>query len=509
MSLIGIDVGLRALERVVAANPVRIGVLPFDWATYVSHRTEEEIRPIVRPVTRAAVAAAAAARVAGDRRSGGSPAEAHDLGPRLRAATSVERLSLLRDVVETKIRWVLQFDVDRELPPDRNLFELGLDSIMAMELGNSLRRVVVGVSPNAPFSHSTVDALSSHLAELWDRSIDDSTEFSPATALEPVLSMAPGDGPNEVQSSLHHGSSAIREVADESRDEAGVEANVEPLEVQVIASDTTPDLQLASRPGIGRTGLLAGRSALVFGIADERSIGWGIARAFREHGAEVGVTVRNSSVEHRVSPLAKEIGATVVGACDVRDDRQIRQVMEAWGREHGALDILVDSVAFADPEDLRAGLANTGRGGFSMAIEVTAYSLVALIREARPLLRAGASVIALSSPGAQRAVQGYGVMGVAKATLEAVVRYLALELGPDGIRVNAISTGPIATRAAVTMPGFERIRSRFADATPMRTGITIEDVGETALYLASDLSRRVTGEILFVDGGFNAFVPPA
>jgi enoyl-[acyl-carrier protein] reductase I len=255
-------------------------------------------------------------------------------------------------------------------------------------------------------------------------------------------------------------------------------------------------------------GLLDGRKALIFGVANDHSIAWGIARALHEQGATVGFSSVESLIEKRVRPLATSIGATFVEPCDVQDDDQIRAVFEKWRAEYGDLDILVHALAFARREDLDGAFVNTSREGFGLALDVSAYSLVALVREARPVLHTGSAVLTLTYYGAEKVVGNYNVMGVAKAALEASVRYLAADLGPDGVRVNAISAGPIRTLAAAGIAGFKKMYGEFADVTPLRSNITIEDVGKTAVYLASDLSSAVTGEVVYVDGGFNILGVP-
>jgi enoyl-[acyl-carrier protein] reductase I len=255
-------------------------------------------------------------------------------------------------------------------------------------------------------------------------------------------------------------------------------------------------------------GLLDGKNALVFGVANDHSIAWGIARALHEAGAEVGFSSVESLLERRVRPLAESLGATFVEPCDVQSDEEIERVFERWSASHDRLDILVHALAFAKREDLAGQFVDTSRDGFAVALDVSAYSLVALARVARPLLRPGSSIVTLSYYGAEKVVANYNVMGVAKAALEASVRYLAADLGPDGVRVNAISAGPIRTLAASGIAGFRRMYGTFAELTPMRSNITIEDVGKTALYLASDLSSAVTGEVVYVDGGFSILGVP-
>jgi enoyl-[acyl-carrier protein] reductase I len=250
-------------------------------------------------------------------------------------------------------------------------------------------------------------------------------------------------------------------------------------------------------------GLLEGKTALIFGVANDHSIAWGIARALHAEGATVGFSSVESLIEKRVRPLAASIGSTFVEPCDVQDDAQIGAVFEKWGTDHNSLDILVHALAFAKREDLEGGFVDTSREGFALALDVSAYSLVALARAARPLLQPGSSIMTLTYYGAEKVVANYNVMGVAKAALEASVRYLAADLGPSGIRVNAISAGPIRTLAAAGISGFKRMYGSFAEVAPLRANITPEDVGRSAVYLASDLSRAVTGEVIYVDGGFN------
>ena len=255
-------------------------------------------------------------------------------------------------------------------------------------------------------------------------------------------------------------------------------------------------------------GLLDGRKALVFGVANDHSIAWGIAKAFHDEGALVGFSSVESLLERRVKPLADSIGATFVEPADVTSDEQLAGVMAKWHEAYGEIDILVHAVAFAKREDLDGQFVNTSRAGFALALDVSAYSLVAMAREARPYLRRGSSIITLSYYGAEKVVTNYNVMGVAKAALEASVRYLAADLGPDGIRVNAISAGPIRTLSAGGIAGFRKLYGPFDQIAPLRSHISIEDCGKTAVYLGSDLSSAVTGEVVYVDGGFNILGVP-
>ncbi|MBA2700084.1 MAG: enoyl-ACP reductase, partial [Chloroflexi bacterium] len=231
-------------------------------------------------------------------------------------------------------------------------------------------------------------------------------------------------------------------------------------------------------------------------------------QALHGEGATVGFSSIESLLDRRVRPLAESIGSTFVEACDVQSDADIARVFERWSSGHDGLDILVHALAFAKREDLSGGFVDTSRDGFALAMDVSAYSLVALARAARPQLRRGSSILTLTYYGAEKVVANYNVMGVAKAALEASVRYLAADLGPDGVRVNAISAGPIRTLAASGIAGFKGMYGSFAERAPLRSNIRIEDVGRSAVYLASDLSSAVTGEVLYVDGGFNILGVP-
>jgi enoyl-[acyl-carrier protein] reductase I len=255
-------------------------------------------------------------------------------------------------------------------------------------------------------------------------------------------------------------------------------------------------------------GLLDGKKALIFGVANDHSIAWGIAKTLHDEGATLGFSSVESLVERRVRPLAESIGSSFVEPCDVQSDEDIARVMAAWKAAYGDIDILVHALAFAKREDLDGDFVDTSRDGFALAMDVSAYSLVGIVRAARPLLHPGSTVLTLTYYGAEKVVAHYNVMGVAKAALEASVRYLAADLGPQGVRVNAISAGPIRTLAAAGIAGFKKLYGSFAELTPLRSNITIEDVGKTALWLASDLSSAVTGEVIYVDGGFNVLGVP-
>lgn len=250
-------------------------------------------------------------------------------------------------------------------------------------------------------------------------------------------------------------------------------------------------------------GILDGKKALIFGVANDHSIAWGVAKALHEQGAMVGFSSIAELLERRVKPLAASLGSTFVEPCDVQKDEDIATVFEKWQAQHGQLDILVHSLAFAHREDLASTFVNTSRDGFKMALDISAYSLVALTRHALPVLHEGSSVMAMTYYGSEKVVPHYNVMGVAKAALEASVRYLAYELGAQGIRVNAISAGPIRTLAAGGIAGFRTMYGKYKEVVPLRRATTIEDVGGAAVYLASDLSAGTTGATLYVDSGGN------
>ena len=255
-------------------------------------------------------------------------------------------------------------------------------------------------------------------------------------------------------------------------------------------------------------GLLEGKRALIFGLANDHSIAWGIARALHREGAIVGFSSVEALLEKRVKPLAAKLDSPFVEACDVQSDEDIARVFAAWKDQFGGLDILIHAVAFANREELKGEFIGTSREGFLLAHDVSAYSLVALAREARPLMSDGGAILTLSYYGAEKAVVNYNVMGVAKASLEACVRYLAVDLGKDGIRVNAISAGPVRTLSASGVSGFKKMHRLFEQISPMRRPLSIDDLGNSAVYLCSEMSRGTTGEIHYVDGGYSIIGVP-
>ena len=251
-------------------------------------------------------------------------------------------------------------------------------------------------------------------------------------------------------------------------------------------------------------GFLAGKRALIVGVATDRSIAWGIAQAMQREGATLALSYANDKLKERVLPLAQTVGALTL-PLDVSRDEDISAAFAFLAREWGSLDILVHAVAFAPREALTGSFLDaTSREAFQMAHDVSSYSLTALTRGAAPLMagRPGA-VLTLSYIGAVRSLPSYNVMGLAKASLEANVRFLAADLGPRGIRVNAISAGPVKTLAAAGIAGFRKMLSRVAAVAPLRRNVTLEDVGNAAAFLCSDLAAGITGEITYVDAGFN------
>jgi enoyl-[acyl-carrier protein] reductase I len=253
-------------------------------------------------------------------------------------------------------------------------------------------------------------------------------------------------------------------------------------------------------------GLLTGKRGIIFGVANDMSIAWGIAQKLKEEGAELAFTYLNEALAKRVRPLAESLGSTLILPCDVASDAEIEAVYSTLKQEWGTIDFVVHAVAFANREDLKHPFSQTSRDGFKLAMDISAYSLVAVTRYAVPLMPKGGSIITLTYLGATRAVPNYNVMGVAKAALESSTRYLAAELGEKGIRVNAISAGPIRTLAASGIANFKAKIGLMDDNAPLRRTVTQEEVGKSALYLLSDLSSGVTGEVHFVDAGFNFVV---
>jgi enoyl-[acyl-carrier protein] reductase I len=251
--------------------------------------------------------------------------------------------------------------------------------------------------------------------------------------------------------------------------------------------------------------LLEGRRGLIVGVANKRSIAWAIAQALSAAGMRLAFTYQGDRLRDNVEELATTLPGSVLYPCDVASDAEVDAVAAGLARDLGALDTLVHSVAFAPREELEGGYAKTSREGFRVAQDVSAYSLVALTRAALPLLEKSdqASVMAMTYYGSEKVAAGYNVMGVAKASLEASVRYLAADLGPRGVRVNAISAGPVNTLAARGVRGFTGMLAQHAGKAPLRRNIEPREVGDTALFLASRLSSGITGQVIFVDAGYS------
>ncbi|WP_419905631.1 enoyl-ACP reductase FabI [Kiloniella sp.] len=249
--------------------------------------------------------------------------------------------------------------------------------------------------------------------------------------------------------------------------------------------------------------LMAGKRGLVMGVANDRSIAWGIAKAVADQGAELAFTYQGDALKKRVAPLAESVGSDILLQCDVTDDASVeatfREIEEKWGK----LDFLVHAIAYADKEELKGKYLNTSRENFLQSLDISCYSFTSIAQHAAPLMKEGGSLVTLTYYGAEQVMPHYNVMGVAKAALEASVKYLADDLGPDNIRVNAISAGPIKTLAASGIGDFRHILKWNELNSPMQRNVSIEQVGGAGLYLLSDMSGGVTGEIHHVDSGYH------
>ncbi|MBS1960532.1 MAG: enoyl-ACP reductase FabI [Bdellovibrionales bacterium] len=251
-------------------------------------------------------------------------------------------------------------------------------------------------------------------------------------------------------------------------------------------------------------GALSGKRALILGLANDRSIAWGIAQALHGQGAKLAFNYLGEALERRVRPLAESLGAEIIEPCDVGQDDQIGSIFGKVKEKWGGLDILIHSVAFANREDLQGRFVDTSRTGFALALDVSAYSLVATAREAQKLMTSGGTIVTLTYYGSEKVIPGYNVMGVAKAALEASTRYLAYDLGPQKIRVHSISAGPIKTLAAAGgISGFKDILSKVEERSPLRENVSPEDVGSLAAFLCQDGAKHMTGNLLYVDSGYN------
>jgi enoyl-[acyl-carrier protein] reductase I len=253
-------------------------------------------------------------------------------------------------------------------------------------------------------------------------------------------------------------------------------------------------------------GFLSGKKALIVGLASNRSIAYGIAKIFYEQGAELAFTYQNEKLKERVERMAEEFHSNLVFPCDVSNDHEIQTVFSDLNTHWNQLDIVIHSVAFAPADQISGDFVDhVNRDGFRIAHDISAYSLVALSKAALPMMQdTQGAILTLSYYGAEKAVPNYNVMGIAKASLEASVRYLAASLGPRGIRVNAISAGPIRTLAAAGIKDFRKMQTAYAGTTPLRRNITAEEVGNTAAFLCSDLGSGITGEVVHVDAGYHA-----
>jgi len=258
-----------------------------------------------------------------------------------------------------------------------------------------------------------------------------------------------------------------------------------------------------------RTGLMAGKRGLVMGVANDHSIAWGIAQSLSAHGAEIAFTYQGDAQKKRLTPLASSIGSALVMPADVESDEQLDAVFAALRKEWGTIDFLVHSLAFSDRDELKGRYVDTSRTNFARSLDISCYSFTAVAQRAARLMPHGGSLVTLSYLGAQRVMPSYNVMGVAKAALEASVRYLAADLGKDGIRVNAISAGPMRTLAGAAVGDARMVFKWAKNASPLKKSVELNHVGGAALYLLSDLAGGVTGEVHFVDAGFNVIgMPP-
>lgn len=254
-------------------------------------------------------------------------------------------------------------------------------------------------------------------------------------------------------------------------------------------------------------GTFDGKRGLIFGVANKNSIAWGIAQALAEEGAELGFSYAGDFLQKRVTPLAESVGSNFIEECDVTNDAAIDELFEKVGEHYGGLDFLVHSIAFAPREDLGGRFVDTSREGFRVAMDVSCYSLVALAKRAIPLMPQGGSMLAMTYYGAEKVTPNYNVMGVAKAALEATIRYLAWDLGKEQVRVNAISAGPIKTLASAGVSGFRKSLGYVGSVAPMGN-VTQADVGNAARFLLGDWAQKVTGEVVYVDGGYNIMGAP-
>ena len=253
----------------------------------------------------------------------------------------------------------------------------------------------------------------------------------------------------------------------------------------------------------GAVGLMAGKRGLIMGLANNRSMAWGIAKSLHSAGAEIALTYQGDALRKRVEPLAAELGALVVGHCDVAEAETIDAVFATLAEKWGKIDFLVHAIGFSDKDELTGRYVDTSEANFQKTMLISVYSFTAVARRAEKMMTDGGSMLTLTYYGAEKVMPNYNVMGVAKAALEASVKYLAVDLGPQNIRVNAVSAGPVMTLAASGIGDFRYILKWNEYNAPLRRTVTIEEVGDSSLYLLSDLGRAVTGEVLHVDCGYH------
>jgi enoyl-[acyl-carrier protein] reductase I len=267
-------------------------------------------------------------------------------------------------------------------------------------------------------------------------------------------------------------------------------------------------LELGSEAGLTKSGLMSGKRGLVMGVANDHSIAWGVAKALADQGAELAFTYQGEALGKRVKPLAGSLGSSLVLPCDVEDLASVDRVFEALMAQWGAIDFLVHCIAYSDRSELKGRYADTSRENFTRTMVVSAFSFTEVAKRAAAIMPNGGAMATLTFGGATRVMPNYNVMGIAKAALEASVRYLAADFGPVGIRVNAISAGPIRTLAGAGIADARFMFNFQRNHSPLRRTVTIEDVGGAALYLLSNLSSGVTGEVHFVDAGYNIISMP-
>lgn len=249
--------------------------------------------------------------------------------------------------------------------------------------------------------------------------------------------------------------------------------------------------------------LLEGKRGLIVGIANDQSIAWGCARSFRALGADLAITYLNDKAKPHVEPLAREVEASLFLPLDVMQEGQTEAVFDRLAADWGKLDFLIHSIAFSPKDTLHGRVTDAPRDGFLKTMDVSCWSFLRMAHLAEPLMRDGGAIFTMTYHGAQAVVENYGIMGVAKAALESATRYMAAELGPKGIRVHAISPGPLATRAASGIPEFDALLDKAASTAPARRLVTIDDVGMTCAFLAHDAARHMTGQVIYVDGGYH------